>query len=495
MSERKRDGRGLGQRWRERISGGRRIEDPIRSPSRVAALRRSELLDTPSEEVFDRLTRIAARALDAPVALLTLVDADRQFCKSMVGLPEVWLSGRDTPLSYSFCQHAVALGVPLVIEDARRHPLVRTDPATLRGVIAYAGIPLVTSDGHALGTLCAIDFQPRAWGDQEVQLLAELAAAVVTKIELRVAARESEEKARAAERAREALRESEERFRTAFDAAPIGMALVSTDGRWIRVNDALCSIVGYGREELLGGSFQDITHPDDQAADLEQLESLLSGEIPGYALEKRYLHKEGREVWILLSVSLVRDSRGEPFHFIAQIQDVTERRREEDRLRSLSFLDDLTGLYNRRAFTTLAGEQLKLARRQERHLLLIFADVDEMKGINDSMGHLEGDRALTRIADLLRRTFRESDLIARIGGDEFAVLAHVPRGSEAAVLGRFRHWLRVAGEDESTERGYPLSLSLGAALFDPAEPPCTLESLIARADAAMYAQKGRQPAA
>lgn len=133
---------------------------------------------------------------------------------------------------------------------------------------------------------------------------------------------------------------------------------------------------------------------------------------------------------------------------------------------------------------------MKLARRQGRPLLLIFADVDEMKRINDSLGHVEGDRALVRMADLLRRTFRESDLIARVGGDEFAVLANVAEGHGDAVVERFRKWLRLAAEEEGRERGYPLSVSLGAALFDPAEP-CTLEALVERADAEMYREKGR----
>ena len=120
-------------------------------PDRLAALRRSALLDTPAEAAFDRLTRLASTILQAPVALVALLDADRQFFKSCIGLPEPWASRRETPLSHSFCQHAVATGEPLVIEDARQHPLMRENLAIPDlGVVAYAGIPLITAEGHVL---------------------------------------------------------------------------------------------------------------------------------------------------------------------------------------------------------------------------------------------------------------------------------------------------------------------------------------------------------
>src|SRR5437763_2331952 len=149
----------------------------LRDPARLAALRATALLDSPGEEGFDRLTRLATQLLDVPVALVSLVDEDRQFFKSCIGLPEPWLSRRGTALSHSFCQHAVASGEPLVIEDAREHPLVRDNLAiTDLDVIAYAGIPLITSEGEALGTFCAIDSRPRRWSDEDVAFVREMAA-------------------------------------------------------------------------------------------------------------------------------------------------------------------------------------------------------------------------------------------------------------------------------------------------------------------------------
>jgi diguanylate cyclase (GGDEF)-like protein/PAS domain S-box-containing protein len=134
-------------------------------------------------------------------------------------------------------------------------------------------------------------------------------------------------------RVEEALRQSEERFRGSFETAVIGMALVGLDGRWLQVNRSMCQIVGYTEEELLARTFQDITHPDDLEADLAFVRRLLASEITSYRMEKRYFHKNGTLVYIVLSVSLVRDAVGEPVHFVAQIEDITERKRIEAALR------------------------------------------------------------------------------------------------------------------------------------------------------------------
>ncbi len=155
-------------------------------PDRLAALRRTALLDTPPEEAFDRLTRMAARLLGTPVSLISLVADDHQFFKSAIGLPEPWASRRANPISFSFCGQVVATGEPLVLEDARRHPLLRHNPVIRElGWVAYAGVPLVTHQGHTIGALCVVDKTPRLWSERDIALLQDLAASVVTEIELR----------------------------------------------------------------------------------------------------------------------------------------------------------------------------------------------------------------------------------------------------------------------------------------------------------------------
>jgi diguanylate cyclase (GGDEF)-like protein len=160
--------------------------DPISDGSRLAALRDLAILDTEPEECFDRFTTLAVNLLGVPISLISLIDRDRQFFKSQRGLPEPWSQARQAPLSHSFCQYTVATKRPLVIEDARRSPMV-SDSLAIRDMsaIAYAGVPLVLEDGSAVGTLCAIDRQPRQWTNFELRVLADLGEAVKTHLDLR----------------------------------------------------------------------------------------------------------------------------------------------------------------------------------------------------------------------------------------------------------------------------------------------------------------------
>ncbi len=162
------------------------VDVAVRDPARLAALRKLALLDSTTEPAFDRLTRLAIKLLHVPTALVTLVDQDRQFFKSCTGLREPWGSKRETPISLSFCQYAVFQREPFIVENAHEHPLVHDNPAINElGVVAYAGIPLVTSDGYPIGSFCVIDRVPRTWSDDEIALLRDLTSMVMTEIELR----------------------------------------------------------------------------------------------------------------------------------------------------------------------------------------------------------------------------------------------------------------------------------------------------------------------
>lgn len=158
----------------------------VADPERLAALRRLKILDTPPEESLDRLTRIAAKMVGAPVALLTLIDSHRQYFKSAYGLPEPFNTTRETPLTYSFCRHVVEDSAPMIVPDARLDPRLKDNPAIeVVGVLAYAGMPLYAPNGEPLGSFCVMDTHPREWKAEQLSILKDLAAAVMAELEAR----------------------------------------------------------------------------------------------------------------------------------------------------------------------------------------------------------------------------------------------------------------------------------------------------------------------
>jgi diguanylate cyclase (GGDEF)-like protein len=167
--------------------------------------------------------------------------------------------------------------------------------------------------------------------------------------------------------------------------------------------------------------------------------------------------------------------------------EIAERRLAEERLQTLSFTDDLTGLFNRRGFLAVSEQQMKIARRRDKRLLLLYIDIDNMKQINDTFGHNQGDAALIAAATILRDTFRESDVIARVGGDEFVILAVDPNELSADML---THRLRekCVERNHSASQDFGLFLSVGSAYYDP-QNPCSIEGLMERADRVMYRRK------
>lgn len=283
-----------------------------------------------------------------------------------------------------------------------------------------------------------------------------------------------------------ALRETEEHFRNAFDYAAIGMALVSPQGGWLRVNRSLCDLVGHTEEELLASNFQSVTHAEDLDNDLANLYRLMQGETMTCQVEKRYVHKSGQIVWALNNVSLVRDTDNAPVHFIFQIQDITERKRAEAALQSLSLIDELTGLYNRRGFMAVSEQHLATIRRSQKVPVMLYADLDGLKRINDSFGHHEGDRAIVKAAEILKDTFRTSDTVARLGGDEFVVLAGIGNDELVDSLTE-RLQKKFEAHNAQPNHAYRLSISVGVVHFGAEET--SIDEVTARADRFMYENK------
>ncbi len=269
-------------------------------------------------------------------------------------------------------------------------------------------------------------------------------------------------------------------------AAPDAIVTLDAHHQIVEWNAGAEKLFGYSQEEVSGQNIDDlITSPEvlEEAVGFTQM-AMGGREVP--PTEAVRYRKDGSPVDVLLAGSpiMVGD---ELIGLVAVYTDITAQVRMEEALRAMLLVDELTGLYNRRGFVALGQQQLKTAERSKRRMVLLFADFDDLKRINDTFGHPEGDQALIEIANALKETFRESDIIARIGGDEFVVLAIETDGAPAEILtARLQENLKA--RNARGDRRYKLSLSMGIARYDP-EHPCSIDELLARADRLMYEQK------
>jgi diguanylate cyclase (GGDEF)-like protein/PAS domain S-box-containing protein len=283
-----------------------------------------------------------------------------------------------------------------------------------------------------------------------------------------------------------ALHESEERFRRAFDDAPIGIGLVGIDGAWLRVNRALCEISGYSEAALLAQHFTDLIHPNDQPGAAHHLRELLSGKATSCKLEQRHCHADGHFIWVVVSLSVVRDTGGRALYLIAQFEDVTERKRAESQLTHQALHDSLTGLANRALFLDRVELALNRVQRSGSSAAVLFLDIDRFKVVNDSLGHDRGDELLRAVGERLRELLRPIDTIARIGGDEFTILCEETGERDAVavaqrILDALAEPFEVGGADVFVTASIGIVLSSNASA-DPGH-------LISDADAAMYRAK------
>jgi len=281
------------------------------------------------------------------------------------------------------------------------------------------------------------------------------------------------------------LKTEEEKFSKAFHSSPYAITLTRLeDGRIMEVNEGFVNISGYRYEEVAGKTTFDLhiwANEEERAAVVDELSR--NGKVQGRELHLK--NKAGELLTGLFSAEVITINNEKCV--LTSVSDISERKRMEEEIREMSLRDPLTELYNRRGFFTIAEQEIKKANRARKKMQIIFIDCDGLKWINDNLGHEEGDRALTATADILRRTFRESDLIARVGGDEFAVLSIYTTDIDQEVFER-RLQQHIDGYNESGSRRYKLAMSWGTSVYDP-ESPISFYELMAAADKLMYANK------
>ena len=288
--------------------------------------------------------------------------------------------------------------------------------------------------------------------------------------------------------AEDRLREADERFRNAFDEAPIGMALTSLDGVFMRVNRALCEMTALEPQEMVGLRITAITHPDDIEADLDAIDRMITGDLETFHTEKRYVRKDGSVIWIQLSATPVHDVEGKPAYFVSQMQDITEQRARHAQLAHRALHDGLTGLANRSHLIedlelTLAG----LAFRPGGGVGLLFLDLDQFKAINDRLGHLGGDVVLVEIGRRLSGAIRAGDTVARMGGDEFVVLCECD--GDGADLEELATRLLAVVDRPMSYDGVEVRTTVSIGMSATQDQSATPLVLLGQADRALYDAK------
>lgn len=283
------------------------------------------------------------------------------------------------------------------------------------------------------------------------------------------------------------LRESEERFRVAFNQAAVGLAHVGPDGHWLIANNKFCEIVGFSQLELQGMRIHDITHPEDMAADMAMVQSMISCEMDEKTREKRYRHKNGFYIWVNVTSSLVRDAEGKPKYYSTVVEDISRRKHVEEQLLHLANHDALTGLPNRSLLLDRLSQALVFAERSGGQVAVMLIDLDRFKNINDSLGHEAGDKIIVEVARRLGASLRTGDTVARLGGDEFVVvMPDVAREDGVVVVAQ---QILEALSRPMTIQGhefYPTA-SIGISLFP--KDGADNQALLKNADTAMYRAK------
>lgn len=283
------------------------------------------------------------------------------------------------------------------------------------------------------------------------------------------------------------LHDAEKFFQGAFENAPIGIALVDAAGRFTKVNEALCHITGVGATRLESMGWEAIVHPDDLDAVREGIAALGASGQETYATEKRLIHASGQPAWVALQITSVPGHAGEHPHLLLHVQDVTDRKHYQDKLQHLADHDALTGLVNR---ASLARDLELQAARVERYGAegaVLMLDLDHFKDVNDTLGHDAGDEVIVHVAEVLASRLRETDVLARVGGDEFAVL--LPKADAVSARLVALDLVQALRQEPIPLTGMAagaISISIGVALCG---PQMTGEDLLVSASLAMYEAK------
>jgi len=459
---------------------------PAREQARLAALAARQLLDTPSEPQFDAIVELAAAACNTPIALVSLVDRERQWFKAGVGVEGL----RETPRSVSFCSHAIERPELMEIPDARADDRFRANPLVTGPphVRFYAGMPLEVPGGYRLGTLCVVDVVPRRLTPDQVAALKRLAGLAVHIIETRP---RSGAPAQLRGPTRDGPGESDSAASATLESLQNAVVVSDHTGRITFMNQAAEALTRWPRAEALNGAVGRVFRLEDAIA------GRTADELVHYAIARAesctlpysvvLRRRDGSQVDIETSVTPITDADGKVRGAAVAFSELKEASREAVRLAHLAQRDALTDLPNRVLLYDRVAQAIVAARRRGGMVALLFVDLDGFKAVNDVYGHALGDRLLKAVAERLAKTVRAADTVSRFGGDEFVVLLPEVDGPDAVAAFAQKVVDSVCAPYVLQKHGVKLGASVGISIFPvDADDP---DGLIEAADEAMYHAK------
>ena len=445
---------------------------PQNEKARIDELRKYNILDSEPEDVFENMVQLASYICKTPIAAVSLVDEHRQWFKAIVGI-----DAKETSRDVAFCAHAILQDEIMVVPDALNderffdNPLVSDGP----GIRYYAGVPLVTPSGMHLGTLCVIDTEPRELLKEQLDAVKTLADSVMAHLNLRLSHKE--------------IRKYVDELQlsaTIFESATEGIIITDHENRFVTVNPAFTKTTGYTLEEVVGktpailkSGKQDKEFYNKMYKELHE-----NGHWDGELWNKR---KDGKLYAEWLSMKIIYNEDSSTRMHLAIFSDVTEKKQADEIIWKQANFDALTKLPNRQLFQDRLEHELKLAHRTGSLMALLFIDLDHFKNINDTLGHDMGDLLLVKASKRISGSVRESDTVARMGGDEFTVILPLINSSSDAIKIAKMIVEKMSQPFDIDRNSVKISASVGIAIY-PNNAKDTKE-LLKNADKAMYVAK------